>query len=102
MSNNEFQHTEQWWRDRCGKATASRIFDIVARKKGKKGEQGDWMAKRQNYLEEKVAERITGKNRDRKKIASLDHRLELEPDAIAYYEFDQEVKVQRVGFVDHP
>lgn len=102
MSSNDFQHTEQWWIDRCGKATASRAFDIVARKKGKKGEIGDYLAKRQNYLEEKVAERITGKNRDRKKIASLDHRLDLEPDARAYYEFERDVQIQLVGFVDHP
>jgi hypothetical protein len=102
MSGNEFQHTEQWWADRHGKATASRVWDIVARKQGRGDKLGDFTAKRQNYLEEKVAERVTGKNRDRRKIAILDHRLELEPDARAYYEFDQEVRIQIVGFVDHP
>lgn len=96
------QHTAEWWEARRGKVTASRIGDIMGRKKGRKGEPGDWTAKRQNYLDEKVAERITGKNRDRKKVASLDHRLELEPDARAAYEFYSDNTLTLVGFIDHP
>jgi hypothetical protein len=75
----------------------------MARNKPAKGKTvGEWSARRNNYLAEKVAERITGKNRDRKKVASLDHRLDLEPDARAAYEFYYEAELQQVGFIEHP
>lgn len=97
------QHTQEWWDARLGKVTASRIGDLMARNQPKKGQTvGDWSAKHWNYLDEKVAERITGKARDRKKVASLDHRLELEPDARAAYEFYYDAEVVQVGFIEHP
>lgn len=91
------QHTQGWWDDRLRKVTASRIGDVTRRLK-----RGGWGADRDNYLREKVAEWITGKNRDRKKVASLDYRLELEPDARAEYEFQNDCEVVTVGFIDHP
>lgn len=91
------QHTQEWWDARLRKVTASRIGDITRRLK-----RGGWGADRENYLREKVSEWVTGKNRDRKKVASLDHRLELEPEARAEYEFDYECEVITVGFIDHP
>lgn len=97
------QHSPEWWAARCGKVTASRIGDLMARNQPHKGQTvGDWSAKRQHYLDEKVAEIITGKPRDRKKVASLDHRLELEPDARSAYEFYRDVEIDLVGFVEHP
>ena len=97
------QRSEEWFAARCGKVTASRIGDLMARNQPRKGQAvGDWSAKRNNYLREKVAERITGKPRDRRKVASLDHRIELEPDAQAAYEFYRDVEVAQVGFIEHP
>jgi hypothetical protein len=97
------QHSQEWWDARLGKVTASRIGDLMARNQPRKGKTvGEWSAKRNNYLAEKVAERVTGKPRDRKKVASLDHRLELEPDARAAYEFYYERDVVTAGFIDHP
>jgi hypothetical protein len=97
------QHSPEWWAARVGRATASRIGDLMARNKPKKGQDvGEWSARRYNYLAEKVAERVTGKPRDRRKIASLDERLELEPDARAAYEFYNDTTIELVGFVDHP
>ena len=90
------QYSAEWWAARCGKVTASRIGDLMARTK--KG----WGAARGHYLAEKVAERITGKPRDRRKVASLDHRLELEPDARAAYEFYSDNVVELAGFIEHP
>jgi hypothetical protein len=91
------QHTAEWWEARCGKVTASRIGDLMRRLK-----KGGWGADHYNYLEEKIAERITGKPRDRKKVASLDYRLELEPDARIAYEFYFDSEVVQVGFIEHP
>lgn len=89
------QHSPEWRAARCRKVTASRMGDLTARTK--KG----WGAARGHYLDEKVAEWITGKPRERKKVASLDYRLELEPDARAAYEFYRDAEVQLVGFIDH-
>lgn len=90
------QRSLEWWQARCGKVTASRIGDVMART------QKGWGAPRKHYLAEKVAERITGKPRDQRKVASLDHRLELEPDARAAYEFYSDNVVELVGFIEHP
>lgn len=90
------QHTQEWWDARLGKVTASRIGDLMART------QKGWGAPRKHYLAEKVAERVTGKPRDRRKVASLDQRLEMEPDARAAYEFYRDVEVVQVGFIEHP
>lgn len=97
------QQTAEWWAIRCGKVTASRIGDLMARNQPKKGQAiGDWSAKRNNYLEEKVAERITGRSLERKRVASLEHRLELEPDALRAYQFYCDSEIGLVGFVEHP
>lgn len=97
------QRSDEWFQARVGKVSASRIGDLMARNQPRKGQTvGAWSARRNNYLAEKIAERITGKPRDRKRIASLDHRVELEPDARAAYEFYFEQKIELIGFVDHP
>ena len=90
------QHSVEWWDARRGKVTASRVADVMARTK--KG----WGADRKHYLAEKVSERLTGKNKDRKKVASLEQRLDLEPDARAAYEFYSDNVVDLVGFIEHP
>lgn len=91
------QHSAEWWAIRSGKVTASRIGDIMART-----QKGAYTAARGHYLKEKVAERITGKPRDRRRVASLDARLDLEPDARAAYEFYHDCVVDVVGFIEHP
>lgn len=90
------QHTNEWWTARLGKVTASRIGDVMART------QKGWGAPRKHYLAEKVAERITGKSKDRKRVASLDQRLEIETDSRIAYEYYRDVEVVQVGFIEHP
>ena len=48
------QRTPEWYSQRVGKATASRIADIVARTKT------GYSTSRQNYAAELIAERLTG------------------------------------------
>ena len=91
------QHTEQWWAARLGKVTASRIGDLT-----KRTQKGAWAATRNNYLREKVVERITKINRDRRHVPSLTARLELEPDARAAYEWHTDTAIELIGFVNHP
>lgn len=97
------QRSDEWFAARCGKATASKVGCLMRRNKPKKGQVlGDRPAAYHNYLKEKVAERVTGKSRDRKEIFSLTQRLDLEPDARDAYKYYYSGDLQLVGFIDHP
>ena len=90
------QGTAEWREARCGKVTASHIGDVMARTKT------GWGAARKHYLNKLVAERITGQPSAQKSVASLDRRLEMEPEARIAYEFYTDNEVTEVGFIDHP
>lgn len=90
------QGTEEWLAIRCGKATASRIADIVAKTKT------GWGASRGNYLAELVAERLTGAPAERFTSAAMQWGIETEAEARTAYEFYADADVVQVGFVPHP
>ena len=90
------QGTAEWHAARCGKATASRIADIVARTKT------GWGASRANYAAELVAERLTGAPAEGFKSAAMQWGTETEDQARAAYEFYRSVTVTEVGFISHP
>jgi hypothetical protein len=90
------QGSKEWFAARCGKVTASRIADVMARTK--KG----WGAARGHYMDKLVAERITGQPMAQKQVMSLDRRLEMEPEARVAYEFYSDNEVTEVGVIDHP
>jgi putative phage-type endonuclease len=91
------QGTEEWKQARVGKATASRISDVVARLKN-----GSWGASRANYKAELVAERLTGIPQEGYQSAAMKWGIEQEAEARRLYEFLREVEVSEVGFIDHP
>lgn len=90
------QRTEEWFHARVGKATASRIADIVAKTKS------GWGASRANYCAELVAERMTGKPAAGHENAAMRWGTDTEPQARAAYEFFRDASVVEVGFIDHP
>ena len=90
------QGSDAWLAIRCGKATASRVADIVARTKSGYG------ASRSNYLAELVSERLTGNSAERFQNDAMRWGTEKEPDARAAYEFYTDETVELVGFVQHP
>lgn len=90
------QYSDEWFEARVGKATASRVADIIARTKT------GWGASRKNYLAELVAERLTGRPAERYSNAAMQWGLDTEPQARAAYEFFQDAVVQEVGFIEHP
>jgi putative phage-type endonuclease len=90
------QGSEEWKAIRLGKATASRVADIVA--KGKSGPS----AMRANYLAQLVAERLTGKPQDSYQSDAMERGSEVEPDARNAYAFRKGVEVEEIGFVPHP
>jgi putative phage-type endonuclease len=90
------QGSDAWKRERAGKATASRMADIMARTKSGYG------ASRGNYLAELVAERLTGEPTEGFVNAAMQRGTMLEPEAREAYEFDMACVVEQVGFIHHP
>lgn len=90
------QGSPEWHAIRCGKATASRIADIIA--KTKTGVS----ALRGNYLAQLVAERLTGEVAESYTNAAMAWGTEKEPEARTAYAFRANATVEQIGFVDHP
>lgn len=90
------QYSEDWFAERLGKATASRIADVVARTKT------GWGASRANYAAELIAERLTGVTAERYTNAAMQWGIDTEPEARNAYEFYTDAEVRQVGFVQHP
>jgi putative phage-type endonuclease len=90
------QRTEEWFQQRLGKVTASRISDVIA--KTKTGVS----TSRQNYLVQLVSERLTGKKGDSFVNQAMLDGIEREGAARELYERTRGVSVTEVGFFDHP
>jgi putative phage-type endonuclease len=90
------QRTDEWFQQRLGKVTASRISDVIA--KTKTGVS----TSRQNYLVQLVSERLTGKKGDSFVNQAMLDGIERESAARELYERTREVSVTEVGFFDHP
>jgi putative phage-type endonuclease len=90
------QGSPEWKALRCGKVTASRVADIVAKTKS------GYSTSRANYLAQLIAERLTGTPAESFTNAAMQHGTETEPEARCAYEFYQGVTVEQVAFVPHP
>lgn len=90
------QHSEDWFKARVGKVTASRIVDVMAKTKT------GYSASRHNYLAQLVAERMTGQRQDSFSNAAMQWGTDTEPMARATYEIDLQTFVAETGFHDHP
>jgi putative phage-type endonuclease len=90
------QRTEEWFQQRLGKVTASRISDVIA--KTKTGVS----TSRQNYLIQLVSERLTGKKGDSFVNQAMLDGIEREGAARELYERTRGVSVTEIGFFDHP
>ena len=89
------QRTDEWFKARLGKATASNFRKILA--KVKSGEAAD----RRNYRAQLVIERLTGQHQDSYSNAAMQWGTEQEPFARIAYMAQTGNEVQEVGFVDH-
>lgn len=90
------QGSPEWHAMRLGKATASRIADIIAKTKT------GYSTSRANYMAELIAERLTGTAADGYTNSAMAWGTEKEPEAIAAYEFLTNAEIERVAFVPHP
>ena len=90
------QRTEEWFAQRLGKVTASRVADVIA--KTKTGAS----ASRDNYATQLILERLTNKQAEFYSNAAMQWGTETEPMARQAYELKRGVFVDEVGFIDHP
>ena len=90
------QLSPEWFAERCGKVTASRVADLMARTKS------GWGASRANYMAELIAERLTGQVAESYSNAAMQWGQEHEQQAKDAYSFYFEQEITPAGFVPHP
>ena len=90
------QGSPEWYAQRCGKATASRISDIVAKTKT------GYSTSRANYMAQLVVERMTNQVAESYTNAAMEWGVEHEPFARGAYEAKTGNLVDQVGAIDHP
>lgn len=91
------QGSIEWKAARLGRVTASRVADATDLLKS-----GKPSAKRETYLGELIAERLTGLAVEKYQNELMRHGTAMEPDARALYEFLHGVEVTQIAFVEHP
>lgn len=91
---NILQRSEDWYSERCGKVTASRVKDLNA--KPSKG-------KALNALGLTIlAERLTGVQKETPTNFAMQWGIDNEPHAITAYENETGFFVNGTGLIDHP
>lgn len=90
------QGTPEWHAARCGRVTASRVADMLARTKT------GWGASRHNYRAQLVAERLTGIVSDGYVSPAMQWGTDTEASARTVYEMLAGASVAPGGFVAHP
>ncbi len=90
------QRTPEWFAQRLGKVTASRVGDVMAKTKT------GYSASRGNYHAQLVAERLTGTVGESFSNAAMQWGTDTEPQARAMYSFETGLDVAETGFHDHP
>lgn len=94
--DNELQGTDDWKQDRCGKVTASRVADVIARTKSGYG------AARANYMADLLCERLTGRPKEGFQSDAMLRGIEIEPAARRRYSIRTGNFIENMGFVNHP
>jgi putative phage-type endonuclease len=90
------QGSPEWHAIRCGKVTASKIADMLAKTKTGYG------ASRANYKAQLVAERLTGIVAESYTNAAMEWGTAKEAEARAAYSFERNCDVDLIDFAVHP
>ena len=90
------QRTDEWFTARIGKATASKIADVMAKTKS------GYSTSRANYAAQLITERLTGQRTETYSNAAMAWGTETEPQARAAYAWESGNAVTECGFIDHP
>lgn len=90
------QRSADWFAARCGKVTASRIADLMARTKS------GYSTSRANYRAQIVVERLTGTVEPSFCSPAMQHGIDTEAEAREAYQQHMLCTVDELGFADHP
>lgn len=90
------QGSEEWFAQRLGKITASRVADVMAKTKSGYG------ASRRNYMMQLLCERLTGEREEGFTSAAMQRGIDMEPIARAAYEVETGSVVDEAEFKVHP
>lgn len=90
------QGTEEWFAQRMGRVTASRVADVIAKTKT------GYSASREGYMVELALERLTGQRVESYTNAAMQWGTDTEPHARAAYEAHTGLLVVETGMVQHP
>lgn len=97
--SEELQRTDAWHQDRCGKFTASRFVDVLARdKKTGKEKLKAW----HDCVWQVVTERVTGVQDEGVDSYSMRWGREVESFARSAYELETGLFVAESAFINHP
>ena len=91
------QRTPEWFAERLGKITASRIADVVGKTKS-----GSYGAARKNYMAELLCQRLTGQQEEKFTSAAMQHGTDTEPAARAMYMLETGTDGTETGFIPQP
>lgn len=86
------QGSPEWQRLRAGIPTASQ-FNRIITPTGRASKQAD------EYMRHLIAERMMGLPLDSPKTSWMERGMEMESEAVCYYEFERDCAVEPVGFI---
>lgn len=90
------QGSPEWFAQRLGKVTASRVADVIAKTKT------GYSTSRDNYMAQLVCERMTNTVAESYSNSAMQWGTETEPLARAAYEAHADVLVDEVAMIQHP
>lgn len=90
------QGSPEWFLQRLGKVTASRVADVIAKTKT------GYSTSRENYLMELALERLTGARQESYTNSAMQWGTDTEPLARAAYEAHTGFIVEEVAMLPHP
>jgi len=96
MTEEIKQGSDAWHQQRCGRVTASRVADVIAKTKT------GYSTSRDNYMAQLVCERLTGTVAESYTNAAMQWGTDNEPLARAAYEAYMDVLVDEVAMITHP
>lgn len=91
------QYSPEWFNIRLGKITSSTIWNLIVEPKTKV--EGELSATTKEYLMGKLAEKLSGVQREFKSDATA-HGIGLEQEALSYYALKTGNKVHEAGYIE--
>lgn len=91
------QLSEEWFAYKLGKVSTSHLHEVLAKGKGDAKS-----LTREKYMVRLLKERLTGEREETFQSASMERGTILEATARDRYEWENFVKVEEIGYIDHP